>query len=121
MSRPTFWSTTRNGTGDGVPYLLPLILRRLSSEGKALSDHLEDLGNAVSEIAGEDRRLGGCVILVFARFRTDIDDFSLLDNQHALSVRNGNDRSAGDDVVYAVVATAECGTLPSFGRQNGIW
>ena len=25
MSNPTFWSTTRNGTGDGVPYLLPVI------------------------------------------------------------------------------------------------
>ena len=104
----------------GIEIIDSLILRSFTAEGEALSDHLEDLGDALSEISRENGRLGGCVILVFPRLRTDIDDLALFNNQHALPVSDGNDRSAGDDVVNTVVPTAECGTFPSFGREDGI-
>ena len=104
----------------GVEIIDSLILGGFSSEGKTLSDHLEDFGNTFPEIAGKHGRLRRGIVLVFTRFCTDIYDFTLLDYQHALTVGDRNDRSAGDDIVKTMVSTAECGTFPSFRRQNGV-
>ena len=103
----------------GVEIVDALILRGLAAEGEALADVLEHLTDALTEVSGKDRRLGGRVVGVLARLGADLDDLALLDDEHALTVGDGDARAAGDDVLIAVrVARTAGGFLLSLDRQH---
>ena len=91
-----------------------LILGGVAAVGKALADGLECFLYAAAEAAGENGRLGRCIVCKLARLCADLDDLALLDNDHALTVGNGNARAVGDDVVIPPgVRRAAAGTLLS--------
>ena len=100
----------------GVYVVDSLILGDLAAEGEALADGLEHLEYALSQLAGEDGRLGGGVVDVLAGNGAEVDDLALLDDEHALSVRDGDNGAVGDDVVIASVAAG--GFLYALGGKN---
>ena len=79
-----------------------LILAGIAAEGPSLADGLEQVENALAELAVEDAGLCGGVINEFAGLRADLNNLALLHDHHALTVRNGDDRAVGDDVVVAL-------------------
>ena len=83
----------------GVEVIHALILGGFAAEGEALADVLENFLDAGAETAAEDGGLGGAVIDKLARLGAELGDLALLDDYHALTVRNGNDRAVGDDIV----------------------
>ncbi len=90
----------------GVEIVDPLILSGVAAVSKALADRLEGLLDALAEVAREDRRLGRAVVCKFAGLGADLDDLALLDDDHALTVGDGD---AGT-VRYDVVALLLCWT-----------
>ena len=103
----------------GVEVVDALILRGLAAEGEALADVAEHLTDALTEVPGEDRRLGRCVIRVLARLGADLHDLALFDDEHALPVGDGDARAGGDDVLVAVrVARAAGGFFLSLHGQH---
>ena len=76
-----------------------LISGGIASEGEPLADRLEGLDDALAQAAGEDGRLGGAVILIFARLRTDLHDLTLIGDDHTLAHRHRDDGTIGDDIV----------------------
>ena len=67
-----------------------LILGGVAAVGKALADGLECFLYAGAEAAGENGRLGRCIVCKLTRLCADLDDLALLNNDHALTVGNGN-------------------------------
>ena len=101
-----------NGTGGavfiagdllGVDIIDALVLGGLAAEGKALADVLEHLSDALAQMAGENAGLRGGVIDKFAGLGADLRHLALIHNEHTLSVRHGNDRAGGDDVLIALI------------------
>ena len=88
----------------GVEIVHALILGCLAAEGKALADVLKGRHQRIAEVAGENRRLGRGIVDKFTGLRAKLDYLALLDDHHALSVGNRDDRAVGDDVVNALVA-----------------
>ena len=113
-----------------MPYLFPvislveiiysLVFRRLSAKGETLPDHLKHFENAVAKLSGKHRRLSGCIVLILTRFCTYINNLSLLDNQHALTVCDNYDGAAGDNIVDTMVTSPERGLFLSLCCQNVI-
>ena len=103
----------------GVEVVDALILGGLAAEGKALADVGEHVLDAIAQITGEDARLGGHVVSIFARLGAHIHHLALLHDEHALAVRHGDEGAVGDDVVVAVlVAGAACDLFPALHRQH---
>ena len=65
----------------------------------ALADILEGVENILAQLAVEQRRLGRGIIFEFARLRTELRDLALIDDDHALTVSDGDHRAVGNDVV----------------------
>ena len=117
-----------NGTGRavlvarqllGVEVVDALILGGFAAEGEALADVGEHVLDAIAQITGEDARLGGHIVGVFARLCAHIHHLALLHDEHALAVRNGDHAAVGDDVVVAVlVAGPARGLFPALYRQH---
>ena len=117
-----------NGTGRavlvarqllGVEVVDALILGGLAAEGEALADVGKHVLDALAQVAGEDARLGGHVVGIFAGLCAHIDHLALLHDEHALAVRNGDHAAVGDDVVVAVlVAGPARGLFPALYRQH---
>ena len=79
-----------------------LVLAGVAAVGKALADGLEGLLDGGSQLAGEDAGLCGGVVGELAGFGADLDDLSLLHDDHALTVSDSNAGAVGDDVVVAL-------------------
>ena len=79
-----------------------LILAGIAAEGPSLADGLEQIEDALTELAVEDAGLGGGVVNEFTGLRANLDYLALLDDKHTLTVRNGDYRAVGDDVVVAL-------------------
>ena len=103
----------------GVEIVNALILAGITAVGKTLADELEGLLDAVTQLAREDARLGGGIVCKFTGLCTDLNDLTLLDNDHALSVGDRDAGAVGDDVVTAlrVGGTAADALLP-LDHQN---
>ena len=118
----------RNGAGSsvfvsdklfGIEIIDSLIFAGISAEGKTFSDGGKALFDAFAEIARKDGRLGGHIISVFAGFRADIYYFALLDDDHCLTVGDGDYGTVGNDVFGTFgVGTAVSGTFLSFCYKN---
>ena len=67
-----------------------LILTGVSAEGKSATEGLEAVFYAFAEASAKDRGLGGFVIGVFSCFGTKVYDSSLLYDDHALTLINGD-------------------------------
>ena len=83
-----------------------------------LADLLENLQNAAAKIPRKHRRLGRGVITVFTRLCAHIHDLALLNDQHALPIRNGDHGSTGDDIIVTVVAASAGSAAFAFCRKN---
>ena len=104
----------------GVEIVHPLILGRLAAEGETLADGLEGVPNALSQRAGKNAGLCGGVIGKFTRLRADLHDLALLHDEHALSVRYGDDRAVGNDVIASLGVGGAAG-LPLLSLdRNGV-
>ena len=82
----------------GVHKIYSLILRCLSTKRKTLANLLKNTLNSSPQISTENRRLCRHIIDIFARLCTNIHNFSLFYDQHALSVIDCDHRSIGNDV-----------------------
>ena len=74
----------------GVEEVDPLILGGLSAEGESLGEILKGLDKARAEASGEYGGLGAGVVNELARLGADVDDLALVDDDHALTVGNGD-------------------------------
>ena len=83
----------------GVEVVHALILGWLAAEGEALADVLEGGKNALAERAGENGGLGRGIIDEFAGLGAKLRDLALIDDDHALTVGDGDHRAVGNDVV----------------------
>ena len=127
-SRSFVNNAERNGAGSsvfvsdklfGVEIIDSLIFAGISAEGKTFSDGGKALFDAFAEIARKDGRLGGHIISVFAGFRADIYYFALLNDDHCLTVGDGDYGTVGNDVFLTFgVGTAVSGTFLSFCYKN---
>ena len=79
-----------------------LVLAGVTAVGKTLADGLEGLLDGGAQLACKDARLGGGIVGELTRLGTDLDDLSLLHDDHALTVSNGDAGAVGDDVVVAL-------------------
>ena len=86
-----------------------LILRRVAAVCETFADVLEDSHEIICEVTAEDGRLGGTVVGEHTGLGTDLDNLALLDDDHALSVVDGNAGAAADDVVRR----ARVGAVPT--------
>ena len=103
----------------GVEVVDPLILGGLAAEGETLADVLEHAFHALAQIAGEDAGLRGHIVGVLAGLGADVHHLTLLHDEHALSVRNGDQAAVGDDVVIALgVAGTARDLLFALDRQH---
>ena len=105
----------RNGAGRavfvadqllGVEVVDALILGGFAAEGKALADVFERVEDALPELTGEDGRFSRAVIDELARLGAQLRDLTLIDEDHALPVGNGDDRAVRDDIFIALVVAA---------------
>ena len=95
----------------GIKVVDALILSGVAAVGKALTDSSEGLLDAITELAGENRRFCRTVIYKFARLCTYLDYLSLLDDHHALSVGNGDAGAVCDDIVITLYIRGTTGYL----------
>ena len=96
-----------------------LILGGLAAEGKALADGAEYALDALAQIAGKQRGLGGHIVGVLAGNGAHIHDLALLHDDHALAVIDRDDRTVGDDVVASLGVRGTAGnTLLALAHQN---
>ena len=87
----------------GVEEIDALILRGLAAEGKTLADILENRRDRAGQIAVKKAGLGGHVICIFSGLRADVNDLALVNDDHALTVGNGNDGAVRDHVIRGLV------------------
>ena len=90
----------------GIEIIDTLILGCDTAVGDTRRELFETLFNAVSEAAGEDAGLRGCVIGVGTGFRADIHDCALVDDDHALTFID-NDRGTVCNHVFASALVQE--------------
>ena len=103
----------------GVEIVNTLILGRIAAEGKALADGLEGVEDGLAEAARKERRLGRGIVLVFAGLGAELDDLALLDDDHALAVIDGDQRTVGNDIVLALgVGRTGGSALPALLHQD---
>ena len=74
----------------GIKIVHSLILTGISSVSKTLSDRIEGTDNTFLQFSGKERRFGGCIICKFTRFCADFNNLSLINDDHALTIRNNN-------------------------------
>ena len=86
----------------GVEIVNALILGRLAAVGEALADILKGVLQTLAELAGEDGRLGQRVVGVFAGNGADLCDAALVGDDRALTVRDDQSGTVGNDVVAAL-------------------
>ena len=79
-----------------------LVLAGVAAVGKTLADGLKGLLDRGAKLAGEDAGLGGGVVGELARLGADLHDFSLLHDDHALTIGDSDTGAIGDDVVIAL-------------------
>ena len=103
----------------GVEVIDALILGRLCAEGKALSEFIDGLAQAVTEVAVENTGGGGSIVGVFAGLGGKFHDLALIHDHHTLTVGNQNHGAAGDDVVASLVVDAAASAgLSALQSQN---
>ena len=103
----------------GVEVIDPLILGGLASERDSLAKVRERRLQVLSQISVEDRRLGGRIVGEFAGFSAKLGDLALIHDDHALSVRDRDYGSVGNDIVCASgVGGTSAYTLLSLSDQN---
>jgi len=85
----------------GVEVVDPLIFRRFAPELETFPDRAKRVRDASAQAAVKEGWFAGHIIRVFARIRAEVDDFALLDDNHALPVVYGYDRPVGNDVIAA--------------------
>ena len=103
----------------GIEVIHPLILGRLAAEGETPAQRGKGLLQAITKVAGENRRLRGGVVCKLARFGAQLGNPSLIDDDHALAVGHGDDGAVGDNVVRALgVGGAARDTLLPLDCQN---
>ena len=83
-----------------------LVSRRVAAHGETLSKLLKAVPDALSEVSVEDTRLSGCVVDELTGLRAYLDDGTLVNDHHALSLVNRNDGTVGDQVVAALCVVA---------------
>ena len=98
-----------------------LVFCRLAAECEPLADLREDVLYTIAEASGPDGRFGLGVITEFARLCADVDNLTLFDDDHALSVRNCDYRTIGNDVVIAVVGAKAPDLFSSLDGDNVSW
>ena len=77
----------------GVEEVDALVLGGLAAEGEALGGCGKGGLDALAQIPAEDGGFGGGVVDVLAGLGADLNDLALLDDHHALTVRNGDHRT----------------------------
>ena len=102
-----------------VEVINSLILGRLAAERESLAEVGEGRLQILSQIAVENRRLGGRIICEFARLRAKLGNLTLIHNDHALSVRYRDNGTVGNDVVrsFGIGGTSSY-TLLSLNDQD---
>ena len=102
-----------------VEEVYSLILGRFAAEGESLSEIFKGLDKALAEASGEYGGLGAGVVDELARLGADVDDLALIDDDHALSVGNGDNGAVGDYVVAPLrVGGAAGGPVVSLRHEN---
>ena len=86
-----------------------MILASVAAKGETLSDSFEHIGKSLSEASDKNARLGRIIIYKFARFGADINNRALLYYHHALSVRDGDDRAVGNNIIVRLRVGASRG------------
>ena len=77
----------------GVEVVDSLVLGRLAAEGETLADVGEDLLHVFAQISVEYAGLSRHVVGILAGLGADVHDLALLDDEHALSVRDSDERA----------------------------
>ena len=105
------YNTERNGIGGtvfvaddflGVEVINTLIICRVTAERETLADYFEGLDDALAEFACENARFSRSIIGVCTGFCAKVHNFSLLHDDHALSVSNCDHGTVRDNVVISL-------------------
>ena len=103
----------------GVEIVHSLILAGITAVSKALTDSLEGLFQAVAQLARENRGFCGGIVCILTGFGADLYHLTLLHDDHALTVSNGNAGTVGNHIIAALgVGAAGRGTLLSLHYQS---
>ena len=103
----------------GVEVVNPLIPAYITAEGEAAAKSLEGILDALSQGAGEDGGFCRSVVGKHAGFGAEFCDPTVIDDDHSLTVGNGNGRTVGDDIFRTLgVGGTSAGAFLGFGHQN---
>ena len=97
-----------------------LILAGITAEGETPSDEFEGIFDALPERARENAGFGGGIIDEFAGLAGELNDLALIDDDHELTLVDGDLGAVGNDVVAAlgVAAALAVDDLLSLGDED---
>ncbi len=80
----------------------PLILARVTAESEALADALEGTDNILTQGTVEKRRFRRSIVDILTGLGREIHHLALFNNNHALTVVDGDDGAIRDNVVFTL-------------------
>ena len=95
----------------GVKIVNTLILAGISTVCKTSADFGKCFFDGLTEFAGKNTWLTGVVPGILSRLRTEFCNLPLVNNDHTLTVRNGNARTVGNDVIVSLFIGRTFGDL----------
>ena len=102
----------------GIKEIYPLILGCISGKGDTFSKGLKGIHNIISQLAIEDTGLCGSIISKFSCLRTDLNDLTLIHDDHTLSFIDSDHGTIGNDIfIPLVIGSTPLGSSVSLGYQ----
>ena len=77
----------------------PLVLASVTTKGKTFTNTFKHGFDIIFQITTENRRLCRRIIGIFARLGTKVNHLALLNDNHALTIINGNDGTRRDNII----------------------
>ena len=96
-----------------------LVLGGFAAERDTFADRFERFDKVLAELAVEERRFAGRIVKEFACFCAEFGDLALVDDDHALTFVDGDDRTVGDNVIGSFgIGAPFTGAVNAFGNKS---